>query len=576
MAAKMPSIVPEHQDIIAAFAAVIGKRHCLTDENATLHYRAGYRSGSGEAMAVLRPGTLVEMWQVMEICHAHGLIVIVQAANTGLTEGSTPSGDYDRDVVIINVMRISAIHLIEDARQVVALPGSTLYDLESLLEPHGREPHSVIGSSCFGASVVGGVCNNSGGALVQRGPAYTEYALYARITDDGVLELVNNLNIDLGETPLEMLHTLDTKTYTDANIHKTCGLASDSEYCDHVKKLDEDTPARFNADPRRLNGASGCAGKIMVFAVRLDTFPREADHITYLLACNAPATLAKVRQRLLAAQAALPVSAEYIHKNAYDLAIRYGKDSVYILSAVSTRFLPKFFRFKTWLDTLFARGPIKITEISDKLLNIIFKLFPNPTPKQLRGVFLSNSHFLLLKTEAGHGMEIEQALRSIAPESGDQLEIMPCDAKTGKRLALIRYAVAGAAIRYKALYEQQVSDIIALDIALPRNTKDWFETLPSDIDDALIDKIYYGHFLCHVFHQDYVVKKSHDPKAIKDAMLEIIAARGAEYPAEHNVGNLYIAKKPLQDFYTALDPTNSFNAGIGKMSKNKNYAVFKG
>ncbi len=51
----------------------------------------------------------------------------------------------------------------------------------------------MIGSSCIGASVLGGVCNNFGGALVRRGPAYTELALYARVNDDGQLELVNHL-----------------------------------------------------------------------------------------------------------------------------------------------------------------------------------------------------------------------------------------------------------------------------------------------------------------------------------------------------------------------------------------------
>lgn len=39
----------------------------------------------------------------------------------------------------------------------------------------------MIGSSCIGASVIGGVCNNSGGSLVKRGPAYTEMALYAQL-----------------------------------------------------------------------------------------------------------------------------------------------------------------------------------------------------------------------------------------------------------------------------------------------------------------------------------------------------------------------------------------------------------
>ena len=76
------------------------------------------------------------------------------------------------------------IRLIGDGRQVICLPGATLFQLENALKPLGREPHSVIGSSCIGASVFGGICNNSGGALIHRGPAYTQMTLFARIGKD--------------------------------------------------------------------------------------------------------------------------------------------------------------------------------------------------------------------------------------------------------------------------------------------------------------------------------------------------------------------------------------------------------
>jgi D-lactate dehydrogenase len=93
-----------------------------------------------------------------------------------------------------------------------------LHALEKCLEPLGREPHSVIGSTCIGASIVGGICNNSGGALVRRGPAYTEYALYARVTSDGQLELCNHLGIALGEAPETILANLEAGRFDDSDI----------------------------------------------------------------------------------------------------------------------------------------------------------------------------------------------------------------------------------------------------------------------------------------------------------------------------------------------------------------------
>ena len=75
---------------------IVGARHVLTAPSATRPFRKGYRFGDGPALAVVRPGTLLEQWHVLKACAADEKIVIMQAANTGLTGGSTPDGDdYD-------------------------------------------------------------------------------------------------------------------------------------------------------------------------------------------------------------------------------------------------------------------------------------------------------------------------------------------------------------------------------------------------------------------------------------------------------------------------------------------------
>lgn len=152
-----------------------------------------------------------------------------------------------------------------------------------------------------------------------------------------------------------------------------------------------------------------------------------------------------------------------------------------------------------------------------------------------------------------------------------QLDYFECDAREAKMAGLHRFAAAGAAVRYMNVHRAEVEDILALDIALRRNDREWFEELPAEISDQLVSKLYYGHFMCHVLHQDYIVKKGADPKVLKAAMLKILDQRGAEYPAEHNVGHLYPAKPDLAAFYKSVDPTNSMNPGIGKMSRKKHY-----
>ena len=144
-----------------------------------------------------------------------------------------------------------------------------MYDLENKLKQYNREPHSVIGSTSIGASIVGGVCNNSGGSLSpQRTSFYTEFALYAKINEKGKLELINELGYKLRNSkPEEILDNLENNNYNCSNFTKSNKLGSDNKYGEIVREIDKNTPARFNSDKRLLYGASGSAGKVAVFAV---------------------------------------------------------------------------------------------------------------------------------------------------------------------------------------------------------------------------------------------------------------------------------------------------------------------
>jgi len=547
--------------LLAQLRGIVGAAHVLTSEQATRRFRRGQRTGEGPVLAVVRPGTLLQQWQVLQAAVAAGRIVILQAANTGLTGGSTPDGaNYDREIVLINTLRITGVQVIQGGTQVVCLPGATLDRLEQTLAPLGREPHSVIGSSCIGASVLGGICNNSGGALVRRGPAYTELALYARVRGDGQLELVNHLGIALGSTPEEILTRLQDGRYTEADItHDPQRAASDPRYADDVRAVDADTPARFNADPSRLFEASGSAGRLCLFAVRLDTFPKEPSTVFYI-GSNAPDDLTAVRRHLLTALPRLPIAGEYIHRTAYDIGEKYGKDTFLLIDRFGTARVPAAFAFKSRVDGFFER--LGLRGATDHLLQALTRLLPRHLPARMGEWRRRYEHHLLLRVSNDQA----EATRSFLTQhfgtssTGGWFE---CDAEEGRKAFLHRFAIAGAAIRYRAVHRAEVEDIVALDVALRRNDREWVEQLPADVERDTVHKLYYGHFFCHVFHQDYIVKKGVDPLAMEHRMWALLDARRAEDPAEHNVGHLYVAKPTLAGFYRELDPTNTFNPGIG-------------
>ncbi len=556
----------EHSRLLQDLARVVGVRHVLSEKRRMHRFVTGYRTGQGDALAVVRPGTLVEQWRVLQRCMASGVAVIFQAANTGLTGGSTPWGSYSRAVVVISTLRLRGLHLIGEGRQVVCLPGTTLYDLERALKPLGREPHSVIGSSCIGASVAGGICNNSGGALVRRGPAYTELALYARVDEGGRLQLVNELGIVLPGDPEMVLEAVERGDFASAAIEWPGDRAASAMgYEQQVRAIHADTPARCNADPSRLHGASGSAGKVALFAARLDTFPRDAGALTYYVGSNDPRELTALRRAILASPLTLPIAAEYIHREAFDLASRYGKDMFVAIERLGTDHLPTMFAAKARLEGWASGLPGISGDIVDRILQGLGRLLPNHLPRRITDYRDRYEHHLLLKVGAGEGEAFGQLLTGILdPERSGFFACSPVEAD---KAFLQRFVVAGAAIRYLAVNRSATEDMIALDIALPRNQEDWFERLPPDIAGSITHRVYYGHFLCHVLHQDYLVAKGADVGAIKARLLEALDARGVRYPAEHNVGHVYRAAPALEAHYRALDPLNVFNPGIGQTSR---------
>ena len=553
---------------IKNLSSIVGISHTLTADWSKQPFSKGWRYGEGDAIAVAKPGTLIELWKVLQLCVKMDIIVIMQAANTGLTGGSTPYGyDYDRPILILNTMRLSDIHIIDKGKQIVGFSGSTLFSLEDKLISYGREPHSVIGSSCIGASIVGGVCNNSGGALVKRGPAYTELSLYAHIDSNGKLILVNELGIDLGNAPVEILTNLQNNNYKKSDIQYSSKLASDNNYQKRVRDVNADTPARFNADSRRLYGASGCAGKISVFAVRLDTYPTSKRNQVFYLGTNDSYVLGKIRKEILSNFKNLPNSGEYLHRDCYDAAKKYSKDTFIAIDKMGPSFIPKLFEVKRKVDLIAKNFRFLPNNLSDRLMQFLSNFWPNHLPSRMENYREHYEHHWVVEmSDDGINEAREYFNHFFANNEGDFFE---CSNDEAEKALLHRFVAASAFGRYYALNEKKSGGTISMDIALPRNDKDWFEKLPPEIDDMLEMKLYYGHLFCHVLHQNYVVKKGVDTESLRQKLLKIYEDRGAEYPAEHNVGHEYFAKSALSDFYKQLDPTNSFNPGIGKTSKFK-------
>ena len=101
-----------------------------------------------------------------------------------------------------------------------------------------------------------------------------------------------------------------------------------------------------------------------------------------------------------------------------------------------------------------------------------------------------------------------------------------CTEKEAKKAILHRFVIASATPRYFAMNEKQLGGLMSLDIALPRNEKDWLENLPPEMDKLFEMKLYYGHLFCHVMHHNYVVKKGVDVEELQKKLLKTYDDKG--------------------------------------------------
>ena len=551
-------------DPIERLKKIVGNRGVLTSDSQTAYYRSGFRSGFGGALAVVFPNSLLELWKILKISVEANYAIIMQATKTGLTEGSSPSGfDYDREVIVINITRIKKIILLDGGKQVVALPGSTLHELEKELTSINRAPHSVIGSTTIGATVVGGIANNAGGALCKRGSSYTELSLFARVDKEGNLELVNHLGIkNLGETPEEIFKSLEAGNIPIEDIGELDKAASDRDYQQRIRKMDADIPNRYNADPNRLYEVSGSAGKVVAFAVRVDTYPMPESKQVFYLGTNNPDDFSRLRKHILGKFSELPEMCEYMNRGIFDTAKKYGKDVFLSIKHIGTKRLPRLYALKSNLEYFLNKIPFIPKFLPDQFLYYISKVFPEHLPQRLVDYRNQYEHYLILyMSDEG----INEA-RNYLEQEWSNLEgvgFFECNETEQEASLLHRFAAAGAAIRYQTMNQKKTEEVLALDIALLGNDSEWMERIPNDLKQHLDLSLYYGHFMCHVFHHDYILKKGTNVKAVKDKLLQRLDEKNAKYPAEHNVGHMYPADKSLREHYEKLDPTNTFNPGIG-------------
>ncbi|MEM6314434.1 MAG: D-lactate dehydrogenase, partial [Planctomycetota bacterium] len=281
---------------------------------------------------------------------------------------------------------------------------------------------------------------------------------------------------------------------------------------------------------------------------------------------NDPSQFVKLRRDILEGFEHLPEMCEYMDRGTFNVAEKYAKDVAVSIKHLGTERLPKAYALKAKAEYLLNKLPLLPKYLPDIFLYYASKLLPQHLPKKLLDFRDRYAHYLILDTADD---AIDEARRYLAEtwDGVDGFGYFECTEAEQQAALLHRFSAAGAGIRYQNLHQRRTEDVLALDIALLSSDPEWVETLPDDIQAELDVALYYGHYLCHVFHNTYVFKKGADVERIKARLIQRLEARGAKLPAEHNVGHMYKADPVVARFHRELDPTNTFNPGIGQTSK---------
>jgi len=303
--------------------------------------------------------------------------------------------------------------------------------------------------------------------------------------------------------------------------------------------------------------------------VRLDTYLSPLKTKVFYLGSNNPDVFWKIRREILSKFRTLPTLGDYLHRDCYDAAKKYSKDTFLVIEKLGTKFLPTLFELKRTVDIIASKLRFLPNNFSDRMMQFLSNFWPNHLPENMEKFRNLYEHHWVIEMSDDGIEEAERYFNEFFKNNDGDYFI--CNDFEAKKASLHRFVSASAIGRYHMLYSKNHGEMMSLDIAFPRNEKNWFEKLPKEIDEMLEMKLYYGHLFCHVLHQNYIVKKGVDGEKLKEKLLKIYDKRGAEYPAEHNVGHEYFAKPILSNFYRKLDPKNAFNPGIGKTSKLKNW-----
>ncbi len=151
--------------ILDRMAGIVGAKNVVTDADAMVPYLKEWRDlFRGKAQAIVRPGTVAEVVELVKLAAETGTALVPQGGNTGLVGGQIPIGE-GREIVL-SLQRLDKIRAVDtDGDTMIVEAGVTLKRAQDAAEAAGRLFPLSLASE--GSCTIGGnLSTNAGGTAV--------------------------------------------------------------------------------------------------------------------------------------------------------------------------------------------------------------------------------------------------------------------------------------------------------------------------------------------------------------------------------------------------------------------------
>lgn len=152
---------------LAEASALLGPRGLTTDSDIVTPWLTDWRGRyTGKALALASPGSTEQVAALMRLCQQHGVPIVPQGGNSGMSGGATP--DTTGDAIVLSLRRMNRIQAIDPAEgRVTCDAGVILQTLHEAAEAQGMRFPLTLGGK--GSATIGGlISTNAGGTQVLR------------------------------------------------------------------------------------------------------------------------------------------------------------------------------------------------------------------------------------------------------------------------------------------------------------------------------------------------------------------------------------------------------------------------